>query len=117
MQAPVALYSIILACGCVEGTQGRESFLRRILFLLFVATVVVMMLAVTAGAALAAPTAGSGGLIRFGPHHFKPGDCGHRDGIEGSPEEIVAIGNYPPTLLNAPPGNVQKICFIPTTPP
>ena len=87
------------------------------LFLLFVATVVVMMLAVTAGAALAEPTPGSGGLIRFGPHHFKPGDCGNRDGIEGSPEEVREIGNYPSTLLTAPPGNVQKICFIPTTPP
>ena len=91
--------------------------MRRMFLLLMLASVVVTMLAVTAGTAFAEPTPGSGGLIRFGPHHFKPGDCGNRDGIEGSPEEVREIGNYPSTLLTAPPGNVQKICFIPTTPP
>src|SRR5215211_9081774 len=61
-----------------------------------------MMLAATAGTALAAPSAGSCGLIRFSPHHFKPGDCGHRAGIEGSPEEIVGIGNYSRQLFVHP---------------
>jgi hypothetical protein len=84
---------------------------------LFAVVLAIIIAVIMAAPALAAPVAGSGGLIKFGPHHFKPGDCGNREGIEGSPEEVREIGNYPATLLTAPPGNVQKICFIPTTPP